>query len=106
MKTSKPFLLIIACMCAIYSNAEQMPSGYYDAIQGKKDEALKVALFQVIKGGERLDYGPNTYHSSSNPPQWQVGDIKAYGTWHGFQLADQLSNGCVWDMYSATKRSM
>ena len=95
---------LILCAWITFSFAEQMPVGYYDAIQGKKDEALKVALFQVIKGGERLDYGPNTYHSSSNPPQWQVGDIKAYGTWHGFQLADQLSNGCVWDMYSATKR--
>ena len=95
---------LIFCAWITLAFAEQMPVGYYDAIEGKKDEALKIALFQIIKGGERLDYGPNTYHTSSNPPKWQVGDIKAYGTWHGFQLADQLSNGCVWDMYSTTKR--
>ena len=104
MRFLKPIYTLILCGWVAYAFAEQMPVGYYDAIQGKKGEALKTALFQIIKGGERLNYGPNTYHSSNNPPQWQVGDIKAYGTWHGFQLADQLSNGCVWDMYSTTKR--
>ena len=95
---------LILCSWITFAFAEQMPVGYYDAIEGKKDEALKIALFQVIKGGERLNYGPNTYHSSSNPPQWQVGDIKAYGTWHGFQSCDQQSDGSIWDMYSTTKR--
>ena len=108
MKTSKPFLLIIACICAIYSNAEQMPSGYYDAIQGKTDAQLKEALFHIIKGGERYVYGPTTYHTTNKVQNgdtiWKIGDLKAYGTWHGFQSSDQLSDGTIWDMYSTTKR--
>ena len=108
MKTSKPFLLIIACMCAIYSNAEQMPSGYYDAIQGKTDSLLKEALFHIIKGGERYVYGTNEYHTTTKVQNgdtlWRKGDLEAYGTWHGFRSSDQLSDGTIWDMYSTTKR--
>ena len=108
MKTSKPFLLIIACICAIYSNAEQMPSGYYDAIQGKTDAQLKEALFHIIKGGERYVYGTNEYHTTTKVQNgdtlWRKGDLEAYGTWHGFRSSDQLSDGTIWDMYSTTKR--
>ena len=83
--------------------AEQLPMGYYDAIQGKQDSTLKATLHKIIKGGERLSYGTNVYHSGYTDPTLE-GQLKAYGTWYGFQLADQLSNGCVWDMYSSTRR--
>lgn len=88
--------------------AEQMPMGYYDAIQGTKDSVLKVTLHTIIKGGERYVYGPTTYHTTNKVQNgdtiWKVGDLKAYGTWHGFQSSDQLSDGTIWDMYSTTKR--
>ena len=80
--------------------AEVIPSGYYDAIDGKKDSVLKSTLFNIIKGGERYEYGPNQYHSSSNPPEWEKGDLKAYGTWQAFPFTDMHPDGIIWDMYS------
>ena len=101
-------LALLFCLVILTIQAEVMPAGYYNAIQGKADDELKTALFQIIKGGERLQYGTNEYHTTTKVQNgdtiWRKGDLEAYGTWHGFQLADQLSNGCVWDMYSATKR--
>ena len=108
MKIIKTAIVLILCGCLTCVHAEQMSSGYYDAIQGKKDSILKATLHQIIKGGERLQYGTNEYHTTTKVEQgdtiWRAGEIEAYGTWHGFQLADQLSNGYVWDMYSTTKR--
>lgn len=97
---------LFACIFCTFSpitRAEQLPDNYYASIEGKKDSLLKVALHQIIRGGERLEYGTNTYHSGYSDPKLE-GQLKAYGTWHGFRLADSLSNGCVWDMYSTTKR--
>lgn len=103
MSLPRPYICLIACICVVLAHAEQLPNGYYDAIQGKQDSVLKATLHQIIKGGERLQYGTNTYHSGYHDPDL-AGQLKAYGTWHGFQHTDQLSNGCVWDMYSTTKR--
>ena len=103
MSLPRPYICLIACICVVLAHAEQLPNGYYDAIQGKQDSVLKATLHQIIKGGERLQYGTNTYHSGYNDPDL-AGQLKAYGTWYGFQHTDQLSNGCVWDMYSTTKR--
>ena len=101
-------LTLLFCLVILTIQAEVMPAGYYDAIQGKADAELKTALFQIIKGGERLEYGTNEYHTTTKVQNgdtlWRKGDLEAYGTWHGFQLADRLSNECVWDMYSSTKR--
>lgn len=101
-------LALLFCLVILTIQAEVMPAGYYNAIQGKADDELKTALFQIIKGGERLQYGTNEYHTTTKVQNgdtlWRKGDLEAYGTWHGFQLADQLSNECVWDMYSSTKR--
>lgn len=99
-------IIAISLTTSLY--AEVMPNGYYDAIQGTSDSTLKATLHQIIKGGERYQYGTNSYHTTNKvvggDTIWKIGDFKAYGTWYGFQLADRLSNGCVWDMYSTTKR--
>lgn len=88
--------------------AEKIPDGYYAAIDGKKDSTLKATLHQIIKDGERYVYGATTYHTTNKIQNgdtiWKIGDLKAYGTWHGFQSSDRLSNECIWDMYSTTKR--
>lgn len=93
---------------SLFTYAEEMPNGYYASIEGKKDSLLKVALYQIIKGGERYVYGPTTYHTTNKildgDTIWKIGDIKAHGTWHGFLISDQLSDGSIWDMYSTTKR--
>lgn len=79
--------------------AEEIPAGYYAAIQGKSDSILKSTLYQIIKGGDRYYYGKNEYHTSSNPPLWEVGDLKP-STWLAFPLTDMHPDGIVWDMYS------
>lgn len=107
MKSLKVLCAVLLVCCAAYVSAEDMPAGYYNAIQGTKDSMLKTALHQIIKGGERYIYGPNTYHTTNKIQNgdtiWKVGDLKAYGTWHGFQNSDQQSDGTIWDMYSTTK---
>lgn len=108
MKSLKVLCAVLLVCCAAYVSAEDMPAGYYNTIQGTKDSMLKTTLHQIIKGGERYIYGPNTYHTTNKIQNgdtiWKVGDLKAYGTWHGFQNSDQQSDGTIWDMYSTTKR--
>ena len=84
--------------------AEDMPAGFYDSITGKKDSVLKTTLSLLVRGGERYEYGPNQYHSTSNPPEWEKGDFKAYGTWQALPLTDIHPDGIIWDMYSNSVR--
>lgn len=108
MRLLRTYACLLICICFVSVQAEQMPHGYYNAIQGTQDAELKSALFHIIKGGERLQYGTNEYHTTTKVQNgdtlWRKGDLETYGTWHGFMLADRLSNECVWDMYSTTKR--
>jgi len=94
----------IALLCAVTFSiammAEAIPANYYDAIQGKQDSVLKSQLSLIVRGGERYDYGITTYHTSNNPPEWEKGDLKAYGTWQALPLTDMHPDGIVWDMYS------
>ena len=76
--------------------AEPIPVGYYDIAQGKADSALKSALHDTIKGGERFHYGTAGF----NPIEQKYYD----GTWSFFPLTDRHSDGSIWDMYSPTKR--
>ena len=96
----KTTLFLIAAMCSMSLLAEEIPTGYYDAIQGTQDSVLKSTLFSIIKGGERYFYGVNQYHSTANPPEWEKGDLKGYGTWYAFPLTDMHPDGIIWDMYS------
>ncbi|MBQ7191682.1 MAG: endonuclease [Paludibacteraceae bacterium] len=89
---------------SLLSVAEDIPEGYYSQAVGKKDSLLKRALYEAVCGGERYEYGTNQYHSTSNPPSWEKGDLKAYGTWYAFPLTDRREDGTIWDMYSLCNR--
>ena len=41
-------LTLLLCLVILTMQAEVMPAGYYNAIQGKADAELKKALFQII----------------------------------------------------------
>ena len=97
------FLLFALCF-SIGTMAEDIPANYYDAINGKQDSALKSTLHEIIKGGERYEYGSNNYHSTSNPPQWEKGDLKSYGTWQAFPITDVGDYNVILDMYSKSVR--
>ena len=96
------FILYHFVCCILY--AEPIRPGYYAHIEGLRDSALKSALHDTISGGIRYDYGTNKYHTTSNPPSWQKGDLKAYGTWQAFPMTDITEDGKVWDMYSRSVR--
>lgn len=70
--------------------AEDLPAGYYDAIEGKKDSVLKTTLSNIIKGGTRYKYGTRGINEVHSSPY----------TWDGFLLTDTREDGSVWDMYS------
>lgn len=92
--------LCIVAMFALSLMAEAIPANYYDAIDGKQDSVLKSTLSELVRGGVRYEYGINQYHSSSNPPEWEAGDLKAYGTWQALPSTDMHPDGVIWDMYS------
>ena len=98
----KHLALFAACVFAVTMMAEEIPANYYDAINGTQDSVLKSTLSLIVRGGERYEYGPNQYHSTSNPPEWQKGDFKAFGTWQALPFTDHKpgTTGGVWDMYS------
>ena len=101
----KTLLLALGALLALSLAAETMPTGYYDAINGKQDSILKNALFNIVRGGERYVYGPNQFHTTDDSQgRWKKGDLKAYGTWEGFMQTDRRADGTIWDMYSSSKR--
>lgn len=96
----KHLFLILTVLFSVGMMAEDIPAGFYDAINGTQDSVLKSTLSLLVRGGERYEYGANQYHTSSNPPAWEKGDLKAYGTWQALPLTDMHPDGIVWDMYS------
>jgi hypothetical protein len=92
--------LFIALCLSVSLLADEIPVGYYDAIQGTQDSVLKSTLSLIVRGGTRYEYGTNQYHSTNNPPEWVAGDLKAYGTWQALPFTDRKAGGVVWDMYS------
>ena len=111
MTMKKTYLFIAALFVAIAISAEQMPKGYYDAIDGKKDAELKTAISKIIFGGERYDYGSQSEgdHTQakvdpcSGDTMHRKGDPR-YGTWSAYPFTDVMSDGSIWDMYSPIKR--
>ena len=102
----KTLLFLTALLPALAMMAEQIPAGYYESISGTQDSVLKSTLSLIVRGGERYEYGINQYHSTSNPPEWEKGDFKAYGTWQALPFTDHKPGvpGGVWDMYSSSQR--
>lgn len=98
------FVFVTSLFCTVSLMAADIPQGYYDAINGKQDSALKSTLSLIVRGGERYEYGITTYHTTNNPPEWMAGDLKAYGTWQALPFTDNLPGNQVWDMYSNSIR--
>mgnify|MGYP002623128219 CR=1 FL=1 len=97
--------LLLFWLFPFVTYAEQMPVGYYSGAEGKKDAELKTALSLICRGGERVQYGPNTFHTT-NPKDgsYKAGDLKAVGTWGAFALTDCKSDGSIYDMYGTARR--
>ncbi len=66
-----------------YTLWAQIPNGYYNAIEGKKDKDLKTALYQIISNNGFKVVGYS-------------------GLWDAYKDTDARPDGKVWDMYSNT----
>lgn len=99
------FVFVTSLFCTVSLMAADIPQGYYDAINGKQDSALKSTLSLIVRGGERYEYGINQYHTTNDTAgRWVIGDLKAYGTWQALPFTDYLPGNQVWDMYSNSIR--
>lgn len=107
----KTLSLFMGILFALTISAEQMPKGYYDALNGQKDEALKTAIHKIMNGGRRYDYGSqgegnhtkDKIDDCSGDTLHKAGDPR-YGTWSAYPFTDLQSDGTIWDMYSNIKR--
>ena len=77
----KHFLLFFL-LIPLLIRAEEMPVGYYDAIDGKQDSVLKSTLGQIIRPHTAIPYGSG-----------------ADKTWGVFYYSDQDEEGYCMDMY-------
>ena len=83
----KGMMLAATALLSALPMQAQIPSGYYDALRGKKGAELKTAIHELIKKANVLDYG------------------KGKGsTWWGFYTTDN-DNGYVIDRYSNERRA-
>lgn len=80
MKIVKSLLLLLFIGSNVSASA---PAGYYYRANGKQKAALKSALHQIIKEGERYKYGSGSK-----------------STWEGFNYTDKGDNNAVIDIYS------
>lgn len=78
----KHFLLFFFLLIPLLIQAEEMPVGYYDAIDGKQDSLLKSTLGQIIRPHTAISYGSG-----------------AESTWGVFYYSDQDEEGYCMDMY-------
>lgn len=76
------YILISLALCASIALAEEMPAGYYDAVNGTKDSELKGTLKTIIRNHTVMAYGSGTNSS-----------------WYVFYYSDQDENGYCMDMY-------
>ena len=77
MKKKLQLFVILAFVCTLSS--AQAPANYYNSAFGKKKEALKTALYNIIDN-----------HT-----------VRSYDyLWTAFQTTDRRADGKVWDMYS------
>ena len=75
--------LFLLSLLLPYLAVAGIPEGYYDAANGKKKEALKAAMHDIIQPVTVLSYGSG-----------------AGKTWSGFYKTDRTSNNQVIDRYS------
>ncbi len=78
MKSRLFFALLIISALQV---AAEIPAGYYSTAEGEQDEALKSALYNIVRPHTRIEYG-------------------AKGTWVVFRTSDVRPDGSIWDMYS------
>lgn len=78
--TGRGHVLSILAILLAFTGFAQIPYGYYAPAAGKSGQDLQVALYNIIKGHNVVNYTP--------------------GVWNAFYSTDLKPNGKIWDMYS------
>lgn len=73
-------LVLFSIFLPVISIWSQIPAGYYATAAGKSGQTLQIALYNIIKGHNVINYTP--------------------GVWNAFYTTDLKANGSIWDMYS------
>lgn len=76
----KKLSLLFSALLFVSLSFAQIPTGYYEDVQGQSGEQLKTVLHTIIKDHSVQSYTP--------------------GVWTAFYTTDRKPNGKVWDMYS------
>lgn len=85
MKKHLLFSVTLFCLLSMTVLAEELPTGYYDAIEGLKDSVLKGTLKTCIRDHTAIPYGSG-----------------ANSTWGVFYYSDRDEEGYCMDMYCDT----
>ena len=90
MKFTRNFIITILFTCLFFNAFAEIPTGYYDAAQGKNQAELKTSLHNLIRNHTFLVY-----------------DISTSIWWYTYFKATDWNSigGYFWDMYSDNKRS-
>lgn len=70
--------LYLACLLLLPVAAFAQPAGYYNSATGKSGQALRVALYDIIKGHTPLSYTPglwNAYYTTDVKPNGKLASI-------------------------------
>jgi endonuclease I len=68
----------IACLFLLPVSVLAQPAGYYNSAWGKNGEALRIALYNIIKGHTALSYTPglwNAYYTTDVKPNGKLATI-------------------------------
>lgn len=86
-KTKNALLTAMLVAASCTTAMAQIPTGYYDQLDGKKGAELKTAVHETIKDANVLEYGSGTGK-----------------TWEGFYSTDRMDDNEVIDRYSNDTR--
>ena len=95
-KSLLPLSLALAASSFSFSSQAQVPSGYYDSLEGKSGVELKKAVKALIAPHTVIDYGDPNPNNTFHPVY--------VATWTVFAESDVRTVDdilCWWDMYSA-----
>ena len=80
VRLSRQFALLLVSFFIVVFVRAQAPAGYYAAAEGQSGEALRTALYNIIRTHSSVSYAE---------------------LWNAFYTTDvRPDNGKVWDMYS------
>lgn len=83
-KMKRSVILMLGLMIACLFVQAQPASGFYNVVDGKKEAAVKSALFDVVSPTLNRDFNSQSYSD----------------LWTAFYTTDCRPDGKVWDMYS------